>query len=376
MRICQIVPSLEARRGGPSTSVRQLAIAQADSGHEVELLTTDAGIANAVQITEGACVMRSFRRTFPLRFCPSPSLDLHLRAQPADIIHHHALWLRTLHYAARTARRHQVPLVISPRGMMSPWAWRHHRWKKWLARALVHPGAFAAAAGWHATSEAEADDIRRLGFRQPVCVAPNGVTVPDDAANQTARAWWLEQCPFAADHPAALFYSRFHRKKRVLELLELWHRLSPPDWRLLIVGIPEEYTVAGLREHIARLGAQDRIFVHNGLSAPVPYPIASLFLLPSHSENFGLTIAEAMSHSVPALVTDTTPWSELNRRDLGWCVPWPAYADTLRSVLATPVTELRARGQAARDWVVQNYAWPHVAARLVDFYRQLSGPTA
>ncbi len=58
--------------------------------------------------------------------------------------------------------------------MMSGWAWRHRRWRKYLAEHLIHPGAFARAAGWHATSPEEANDIRALGFQQPVCVAPNG----------------------------------------------------------------------------------------------------------------------------------------------------------------------------------------------------------
>ena len=61
---------------------------------------------------------------------------------------------------------------------MASWAWDHHRWREALAGRLVHPGALASCRGWHATSEAEAGDIRARGFRQPICVAPNGVSAP------------------------------------------------------------------------------------------------------------------------------------------------------------------------------------------------------
>ena len=102
--------------------------------------------------------------------------------------------------------------------MMSGWAWRHRRLRKQLAGLLVHPGAFAAAAGWHATSPEERDDIVALGFRQPVCVSPNGVPLPAEAELVAARTEWQQLCPAAKSRPVALFYSRLHRKKRVREL--------------------------------------------------------------------------------------------------------------------------------------------------------------
>ncbi len=372
MIIRQVVPSLERQHGGPSRSVRALALAQAKLGHDVRLLATDPAASKAgTPSSVGALRLRIFRRNWPGRLSWSRDLRENLKADRADVVHHHALWLRTLHYAHQAARANRAPLVLSPRGMMSPWAWNHHRFRKALAARLLHPGALEAVNGWHATSEQEARDIAALGFHHPVCVAPNGVDAPSAEATAAAREHWKARIPTPENGRVALFYSRLHRKKRLMELLELWAQLSPPDWRLLIVGIPEEYSVAEVSARISALGLQSRATVHDGTAAPAPYVCASLFLLPSHDENFGLSIAEAMAAGLPVVVTDTTPWSKVNAQGFGWCVPWPTYPTALSAALACHAAELRNRGEQSRIWVLENFSWETSASKLLGFYAEL-----
>lgn len=371
MRLCQIVPSLETRHGGPSQSVRALANHLAQAGDDVELLTTREPGDVAAAGPEDRATLRFFPRIFPRTVARSPELRAHLDRADFDCVHHHSLWLRTLAYATAAARRRQVPLVLSPRGMMTEWAWRHRRRRKQLANWLVHPGALTQAAAWHATSPDEADDIRRLGFRQPVCVAPNGVALPSAEELASARAAWLARVPAAATRPVALFYSRLHRKKRVRELIDLWLAAPRGDWLLVVVGTPEEYTAASLAAEIAARGAADRIAVHDGTARPPPYAIASLFLLPSHSENFGLVIAEALAAGVPALVTDVTPWTGLHSAEAGWCVPWASYDRALGEALGCEGGTLLAMGARGRAWMSRDYSWDRVAGTLHQFYSTL-----
>lgn len=371
MRIVQIVPSLAERHGGPSRSVRALAHHLARGGDQVELLATSAPGDAALATAADAAAVRIFPRVWPEWVVRSPALRAHLANAKFDCVHHHSLWLRTLGYAADAARRRNAPLVISPRGMMTAWAWRHRRARKQLAEWLIHPGAFARAAGWHATSTEEADDIRRLGFSQPVCVAPNGVGIPDETGLADARRAWHELCPATARRPVALFYSRLHRKKRVRELIDLWLSVPRGDWLLLLVGTEEEYSAGTLGAEIERRGAADRVAIHDGAGRPPPYAVASLFLLPSHSENFGLVIAEALAAGVPALVTDTTPWTGLAAAEAGWCVPWHDFAPALATALATPPASLAAAGRNGRAWMARDFSWEKSALVLHQFYRQL-----
>ena len=371
MNIVHIVPSLEIRHGGPSKSVRSLANSLARCGETIELLATAESGRPVDPAPDDAATVRVFPRVAPRRLARSPELRRHLLAGSFDCVHHHALWLRTLHYAHEAARRREIPLVISPRGMMSGWAFRHHRGRKRLASLLVHPGALAGAAGWHATSPEEAADIRQLGFTQPICVSPNGVVVPDAAGLAAARATWREICPAIRERPVALFYSRFHRKKRLQELIALWLSAPRGDWLLLIAGVAEDYTVAGLSATVAAAGAQDRIAVVDGAGRPPPYAVASLFVLPSHSENFGLVIAEALAAGLPALVTDTTPWRDLATREAGWCVPWENFGPALAHALATAPGELATMGARGRAWMGRDFSWESAARLLNSFYRHL-----
>lgn len=368
MKLCQIVPSLETRHGGPSQSVRRLANQLAAAGDEVELLATAEPGDTAAATSVDRAKISIFPRVTPRAIARSPALRRHLQAGAYDCVHHHSLWLRTLGYAADAAQAGGRPLVISPRGMMSGWAWRHRRWRKYLAELFIHPGAFARAAGWHATSPEEAADIRARGFRQPVCVSPNGVVLPGETEAAAARAAWHELCPAARNRPVALFYSRFHRKKRVRELIELWRSAPRGDWLLLIAGTAEEFSAPELA---AVTGLSEDIAIFDGAGRPPPYGVASLFLLPSHSENFGLVIAEALACGVPALVTDTTPWSGLTARAAGWCVPWEKYGTTLATAVASSPRELQVMGRHGREWMAQDYSWGKAAALLHEFYDHL-----
>ena len=370
MRLTHILPSLEPQYGGPSRAVPSLTAAQARLGHDVALLTTGPA---AETRAEGGSSVHVFPRGRPETICPSGELRSYLRTHECDCLHAHGLWLRTLHYAHERAGTLGIPFIIAPRGMMSHWAWHHHRWKKKLAEHFIHPGAFAAARGWHATSTVEADDIRARGFTQPVCVAPNGVTRPEPADVAGAADYWRAACPAAFARPTALFYSRFHRKKRVIELIDLWLAHAPADWLLLMVGIPQTYGVAELSHYVDQQSGADRVEIFDGTSRPAPYPAAALFLLPSHSENFGLAVAEAMAHGLPVVVTDTMPWAALNQNQTGWCVPWAHYAPALRAALGESAEARRARGAAACKWVLAEFSWEKSAQLLLQFYAGLCG---
>ncbi len=349
--------------------MRALCGALARVGHNVDLLATDpAAPESGREETDGRLRVRTFRRDWPGRLCPSRGLRHALIHSAAGIVHHHSIWLRTLHYAHHATKN----VVVSPRGMMGGWAWRHHPWRKRFARWFVHPGAFEAVRGWHATSKEEATEIRTLGFVQPICVAPNGVDSPTVAEREQALVHWHATCPETVDRPVALFYSRFHEKKRVLQLIDAWIEHAPEHWLLLLVGIPQDYTPHELENYAQRRSAGGRIRVFNGVGRPAPYPVASLFVLPSHNENFGLVIAEAMAHGLPALVTDTTPWRELSRRDLGWCVPWADYGRAIVQATSEDPDRLRARGALAREWVLREFSWDKSARILAGFYEQLA----
>src|SRR4051794_35991230 len=116
MTITQIVPSIESHQGGTSVSVPQLSRSLSALGHEVEMFATTPGAASAHH--EDNLRVEVFHRDRPERVCCSRGLRDRLAQSNSEVIHHHSLWLRTLHYAHKRARATGAKLVVSPRGMM------------------------------------------------------------------------------------------------------------------------------------------------------------------------------------------------------------------------------------------------------------------
>ena len=112
-------------------------------------------------------------------------------------------------------------------------------------------------------------------------------------------------------------------------MIDLWLSQTRVDWLLLIIGIPEEFSVDQLNAYILKNEGCGRIIVRDGAGQPPPYAAANLFLLPSHSENFGLVVVEALVRGVPVLTTDSTPWQELKAVGAGHCVAWSDYGSAL-----------------------------------------------
>jgi glycosyltransferase involved in cell wall biosynthesis len=368
MRVVHVVPDLAPESGGPAENVPRLCAALREAGVAAELLTVGA-VPGSLPPDLPA---RGLRAAMPARLRRSPELARALTEAPADVLHAHCLWQLPLGYAARAAHRRRLPLVISPRGMLAPWSLRRSALLKLVARLLVHPGAFGRAAGWHATSEQEARDIAAYGLTQPVCVAPNGIEPPADDP-VAARAAYLAVAPELRGRRVLLFYSRFHPKKRVLELVRDFAALAAthPQWHLLLAGIPQAYTPERLLQEARAAGLAGRVTALDGRSLPKPYALAELFVLPTHDENFGRAIAEALAHGLPVLTTRGTPWSEVETWGAGRWVTLEGVRPALDQLLALAPDTLRQMGERGRTAVLERYAWPVVVRPLVEFYREL-----
>lgn len=377
--VLHVTPSLDPTHGGPSRTVPALAAAQAALGARVALVCAGSAPADFAAQHPGVTL-----HAFPLasgpagrvfRFSPGLAAWLNDVTSRAAALHAHGVWLRPLHYAHRAAVRQKTPFVLAPRGMLEPWACAHHGWKKRLAARFIHPGALQAVAGWHATSAPEAENLRKLSAA-PALVAANGIALPPQHAAAPARAAWLSAHPALAGRRVALFYGRFHHKKRVAELIDLWRSRPRPGWTLLVAGIEGEITAADLRARAARGEREAPVVVADGVALPAPYPLAELFLLPSHSENFGQVVVEALAHGVPALVTDTLPWREIDAAGAGECVPWALYEEALRYRLNLTPAENAISGEAGRAWVLKDFTWERPARQLLAFYARLRSDRA
>ncbi len=230
-----------------------------------------------------------------------------LEDQP-DLVHFHGLWQPAHLSLARTCRARGLPYLVSPHGMLEPWAFRSKRWKKYPYFFLGERPYLKRAAALLGTSPLEADHLREMVPGVRVVSLPLGLTDsarPDYLTARSALNWKPAE-------KILLYLSRVDRKKGLDILLQALAETSPPSARLVIVGGGHP---AYLR-HCHRLATQ-----HAPTLPPIDWmgevwgagrwPFlqgADLFCLPTHSENFGLAVLEALQVGTPVLTTRHTPW--------------------------------------------------------------------
>lgn len=354
-----VVPGIGEEASGPSYTVPRLCQALAARGHEVAL-----GCGGAARPVAGVTLDVHAQWPVLRRFAVSPGLGWALAksAGKADIVHNHGLWSMVNVASGWVVPGRRAKLVLSPRGMLAPWALGWSR----RAKRLVWPmqrRALARADLLHATSMDELADIRTQGFTAPVAVIPNGIDLPVVPTEKPV-----------GDGRTLLFLGRIHPVKGIDRLLHAWRLLQDehPDWRLVIAGRGEAAHVREVTELAARLGVQ-RVFFPGplyGTEKSRAYLEADLFVLPTHSENFGIVVAEALAHGCPAVVSRGAPWSALETEGAGWWVEHdvPVLTDALGQAMSVPVERLAEMGTRGRAWMERDFSWVSVAQRMEAAY--------
>jgi glycosyltransferase involved in cell wall biosynthesis len=368
IRSDHVLPRIVTRSSGPAYSIPRLCRALRAAGADCRLHLTGEAPATGL---EGVPVSTYPVDGFPRGMCVSGAMRRGLAeaARHADILHNHSLWLMPNIYPGRVLDgKSACRLVVSPRGTLSPWAWQRSRWKKAIVWRLGQRRVLEIAAMFHATSAEELGDIRRLGFRQPAAVIPNGVEVPESLPSLDAGR-----------RPTVMFLSRIHPTKGVEELLHAWRRLedSFPEWRLVIAGPLAGDYPRRMRDLAGELGLTRVAFPGEllGEAKAAALAAADLFVLPTRSENFGLAIAEALAHGTPAVVTRGAPWAGLETHGCGWWIEQGAepLEKKLREAMAVPRDRLAAMGMRGREWVAREFSWDRIGRDMLAAYAWLLG---
>lgn len=378
MKIILTIAGLGAEFGGPSRSVPALAMALARLGADVELVTTAARLSGGSSLLPPADLVRS--HVLPVasrsnRWLPSGNAFVQtLRARCSEhhdvVIHDQGLWLPSNHAVAFVARELGHPRVVSPRGMLSSWALAAKGLKKKAAWALYQRRDFMRSSAVHVTSDAEADDCRRSGYAGPLAVVCNGTDLPPPCTDATRAS---AQRNVGRRQRIVLCISRVHPVKGLPSLVQAWSQLRPAEWRLVLCGGGEARHMSELRAQIDSEGLSDSVELVGEVGEDLKwnyYRSADLFVLPSHSENFGIVVAEALAVGVPVITTRGTPWADLVEHRCGWWTEVGAapIADALRAAMATPTLELRAMGERGRRLVEEKYSWDKAARAMLAFY--------
>ena len=375
MRVFQVGDSLAVSQGGTASACAHLANHLVAAGADVWLLTLQGANGARQWALDPRVRTWSCRPRGPRRLGYGAELTRGLDPlTPPELVHVHGLW--RLHYlqAARFALRSGLPLIVSVHGMLHRAALAQRAGVKRLARWLFQDALLEGARCLHATASEEAAEIRRLGFTGPIAVVPWGVDVPREVmASQAA----------SSEHRTLLYLGRLHPGKGLDPLVRAWAQVHARfrSWQLVVAGEGEKRYQAKLAALVASLGIGDAVTLAGpveGLDRERLFAAASLVVLPSPAENFGLVVPEALARGVPVMTTHGSPWSRVEAEGCGWWVPAGegALAVALADALACPPDTLRAMGERGRRFARAEFAWDRRAADMTALYEWALGRRA
>lgn len=357
MKLFLAGPSFDPGFGGPAYSVPRLGSALASRGISVALWAPDGSAMTSPTVPSAPGLV-------PMTGTLSEAIA---RFGMPDIIHDNGIWMPHDHRIAGLARAHNIPRLVSLRGMLQPWAINHRRWKKKLAWALYQGRDIRAADMLHATVEGEAESARALGLEGPFCVIPNGVDLPRP----------ITRAQVAKPRRTALFLSRVHAQKGLPMLLDAWAALRPQGWELIIAGPDDTGHSAELAHQIARLKLGGEVELRGAVydeEKAALFARADIFVLPTYSENFGIAIAEALAYGVPVLTTRGAPWELLVTHDCGWWVDptEEAILAGLRTAIRLPDGVRQDMGKRGAATVAERFEWGGIAMQFHQQYLALT----
>jgi glycosyltransferase involved in cell wall biosynthesis len=280
------------------------------------------------------------------------------------------MWQMNSTYTGWVTKHTATNLVTSARGAFSTWAFQQGSLKKQIFWPILQRPALNATTCFHATAESEYKDIRRLGFKQPVAIIPNGIDIPELSQKKADETRTL------------LFLGRIHKVKGLDNLLTAWSEVETrfPEWKLKIVGSDNGYygETGYLNEMIALASRLKltRVEFTGELRGPeklCAYRNADLYILPSHSENFGMTVAEALALGTPAIVSKGAPWEGLVKNGCGWWIDngIDPLIVCLEEAMSLSSQVRSSKGLLGRNWMIEEFSWSRIGLMMDQTYHWL-----
>lgn len=387
MKILHVIANLAPCYGGPSKVCVEMAQALVDCGHEVDVFTTDQNgpgkrmdVPIGVPIKKGGVTVYYFRaQTLRVWHCVSFSLWKALRDKVPeyDIVHIHSLYLFHDMAGAYFCRKYDVPYLIRPCGALDPYIYKHHRWRKAICDVLFENRDIRNAAAIHFTTEEEKQ------LAQPFVCGTRGVVAPlglhlSEYEKLPASGIFRTAYPELGNKKIILFFSRINFKKGLDILIDSFAKViqDRDDVHLVLAG-PDNDGYEGKVKGWARGKCIEKGITFTGmLQGEMKLAVlheSSIFVLPSYTENFGISVIEAMACGLPVVISNKVNiWREVESAGAGLVSPCDAepFSRHMLSLLQNYEGQ-KVMGNQGKRLVKERFSWPVVGKQLDSVYKSV-----
>ena len=361
MRILQTIAGFGAHSGGTSTCTYDLLSAMHRIGCEVDLMTPQAPDL----MGNGEPWIKALPNDTLTPYGYSVNMNRFLGQSDYDLYHTNGMWMHCNHETCVVARKKGKPYVITPHGMLYPQALARSAWKKKLLLAMGGVDRdLRSAACIHATCDQEMRHYRALGYKNPVAVISNPVPIPENLLYKEPET---QRCGIG-------YLGRLHPYKRPDALIKAWAKLGGKTrgQELVLMGKGTPEYERYLRDLVEELKL-DNVSFPGMITGDEKFKrLSSLRALcvPSKTENFGMTVAEALIAQTPVICTNTAPWEDLDAYRCGWWIDnnIDSLAQSIEHVLELSDTQICEMGKNGLGLVKDKYSHTQVALKMKRLY--------
>ena len=361
MIIVHYIPDVDQRSGGTSTYMRMVALAL---GQQVELHVFTHSSPNPLSLPH--CRLHYLPR-FTLTGWKKMVARQLTKVHP-DVVHINGCWTPTCAIFQCAAQSLGIPVAITTHGMLEPWIMaRHYYTRKWLALKLYQASALRRANMLVATAQREAANLHTLAYNRRVCVIHTGVNI----GNIPVKKAWTKS-------NTMLFLGRIHQVKGIWCLLSAVRKARTllGNYKLIIAGQGEGQDIDRINKYIAQWHLDGMVQYVGGVYGDDKWRLlqqADFLVQPSYTENFGLSVAEALASGTPVITTNGTPWHCLNTAHCGVCIDTgvESLEQTLAHFATLSAAELETMGRNGRQLIENNYSVQAMGKNMIQLYRSL-----
>jgi len=321
------------------------------------------------------------QRVGPSRLGYAPGLSKSLVSSGLDLVHLHGLWMYPSVATSTWQRETSNGHIISPHGMLDPWALNNSRRKKIVAYHGFEKRNLKLARCIHALNESEYASIRKFGLDNPVCIIPNGINIPSPSLK--GRPIWREKIP--SDAKILLYLGRIHPKKGLIPLVSAWLACAnlneARNWHLVVAGWDQGQHEIELKS-MAKQGL-DTVRLHFigpqfGDDKSACYANSDAFVLPSFSEGLPMVVLEAWAYGLPVMMTEhcNLPEGFATESALKISPDSKDIEEKLKELFLLSEADLEKIGSNGNKLVRDKFTWEKVAQQFSSVYRWVLGETS
>lgn len=387
MKILYVIANLAPRYGGPPKACFEMARAMAELGHNVSIYTTNQDGPTELKVPIGYPSNKDDVeiRYFPIQrprfwgFSFPLAIELQRETRLFDIVHIHSLYLFHNLISSHYCRKYDVPYLISPHGALDPLIYKRHRFRKSLMEILFERRNFkySYVVNFATEEEMKRASRSRLMWKAESTIVPIGINLCE-YENLPEYGSFRSEYPEIEDNKIVLFFGRINFIKGLEILAEAFSEVADfrSDVILVIAGPDNEGYGNKIKQWLAEKGISDRVKFTGMLQGKDKLSIlrdADIFVQPSFSENFGISVIEAMACEIPVVISDRVNiWREVSKKGAGLVIPCDAnkLAKSILQLLDNSVSA-RRMGLKGKLLVKEQFEWSKIAPKLENVYRNI-----